>query len=251
MTTRTNRVALVTGAAGGLGSQVATLFAKQGLSIALVDVKENGLQRVISEIGDVSGRLITLPADLTSVERCEGVVANTISQLGRVDVLVNAAAIFERCELENMTPEYFDRTFHVNARAPFFLTRAAMADMAKRTWGRVVNITSVGVYRGGMRMTSAPYEASKGATAVFTKMYANHGATSGILVNTVCPGMMATPMLLESTSDEVLDEIAQVTPLKRMADAIEVARMIVWICGDENTYATGATFDINGGWVMP
>jgi len=251
MTSRTNRVALVTGAAGGLGSQVATLFAKQGLSVALVDVKENGLKRVISEIDNVSGTLIALPADLTSVEKCEGVVAAAISQLGRVDVLVNAAAIFERCELEDMTPEFFDRTFHINARAPFFLTRAAMANMANRKWGRVVNITSVGVYRGGMRMTSAPYEATKGATAVFTKMYANHGAPNGILVNTVCPGMMATPMLLETTSDKVLDEIAQVTPLKRMADAIEVARMIVWICGDENTYATGATFDINGGWVMP
>ena len=126
-----------------------------------------------------------------------------------------------------------------------------MLDMAKRKWGRVVNITSVGVYRGGMRMTSAPYEASKGAISVFTKMYANHGALDGILVNTVCPGMMATPMLLETTSKEILDEIALDTPLKRMADPIEVARMIVWICSDKNTYSTGATFDINGGWVMP
>ncbi|MDP6239215.1 MAG: SDR family NAD(P)-dependent oxidoreductase, partial [Alphaproteobacteria bacterium] len=109
MTSRTNRVALVTGAAGGLGSQVATLFAKQGLSVALVDVKENGLKRVISEIDNVSGTLIALPADLTSVEKCEGVVAAAISQLGRVDVLVNAAAIFERCELEDITPEFFDR----------------------------------------------------------------------------------------------------------------------------------------------
>ena len=252
MTERIDRVALVTGAAGGLGSQVAALFAQQGHDVALVDVKENGLQRVIGEIGEVPSKLIALPADLVDVAQCEGVVADTIAQLGKVDILVNTAAIFERSELEDMTPEYFDRTFNINARAPFFLARTAMADMAKRKWGRVVNITSVGVYRGGMRMTSAPYEASKGAISVFTKMYANHGAPDGILVNTVCPGMMATPMLLDGTTTQaVLDEITQVTPLKRMAEAIEVARMIVWICGDENTYATGATFDINGGWVMP
>jgi NAD(P)-dependent dehydrogenase (short-subunit alcohol dehydrogenase family) len=251
MTSETDRVAIVTGAAGGLGSNVATLFANLGINVALVDIKEDALLNVISDIGNVPSNLIALPADLSDVSQCEKVVANTISQLGRVDILVNAAAIFERHELEDMTPDLFDRTFHINARAPFFLTRASMLDMAKRKWGRVVNITSVGVYRGGMRMTSAPYEASKGAISVFTKMYANHGALDGILVNTVCPGMMATPMLLETTSKEILDEIALDTPLKRMADPIEVARMIVWICSDENTYSTGATFDINGGWVMP
>ena len=251
MTSDTNRVAIVTGAAGGLGSNVATLFANLGINVALVDIKEDTLLNVISDIGNVPSNLIALPADLSDVSQCEKVVANTISQLGRVDILVNAAAIFERHELEDMTPDLFDRTFHINARAPFFLTRASMLDMAKRKWGRVVNITSVGVYRGGMRMTSAPYEASKGAISVFTKMYANHGALDGILVNTVCPGMMATPMLLETTSKEILDEIALDTPLKRMADPIEVARMIVWICSDKNTYSTGATFDINGGWVMP
>lgn len=251
MTENVNRVALVTGAAGGLGSQVATLFAKQGLDVALVDLKDDALQSVISEIGDVSGNLIAIPADLADVPQCEGVVTDTIAQLGKVDILVNTAAVLERCELDDMTPEHFDRIFNINARAPFFLARSAMANMAKRKWGRVVNITSVGVYIGGARMTSAPYEASKGAMSVFTKMYANHGAPDGILVNTVCPGMMATPMLLDGTSQAILDEITQLTPLNRMADAVEVARMIVWICGDENTYATGATFDINGGWVMP
>lgn len=251
MTENIDRVALVTGAAGGLGSQVATLFAKQGLDVALVDLKDDALQSVISEIGDVSGNLIAIPADLADVPQCEGVVTDTIAQLGKVDILVNTAAVLDRCELDDMTPEHFDRIFNINARAPFFLARSAMANMAKRKWGRVVNITSVGVYIGGARMTSAAYEATKGAMSVFTKMYANHGAPDGILVNTVCPGMMTTPMLLDGTSQEILDEITELTPLKRMADAIEVARMIVWICGDENTYATGATFDINGGWVMP
>jgi 3-oxoacyl-[acyl-carrier protein] reductase len=100
-------------------------------------------------------------------------------------------------------------------------------------------------------MTSAPYEATKGAVSVFTKMFAKYGASQGVLVNAVCPGAMRTGMILEGTPPEVLQIITEVTPLKRMAEPIEVARMVVWLCGDENSYATGATFDIVGGWVMP
>jgi len=184
------------------------------------------------------------------VAECELAVAETIARLGRVDILVNAAAILDRRELEDITGATFDRVFHINARAPFFMARAAMADMARRGWGRVVNVTSVGVYRGGMRMTSATYEASKGAVSVFTKMYARHGAPNGILVNAVCPGMIRTPMLTEGTPQAVLDEIAGITALGRMAEPVELARMIGWLCSDENSYATGAAFDVDGGWVM-
>ncbi|MFN8457748.1 MAG: SDR family oxidoreductase [Anaerolineae bacterium] len=244
------QVALITGAAGGLGSAVAQLLASSGHDLALVDVREEALAAVAKELAGSGVSLETLPADLSSVSECERVVAETIERLGQVDILVNAAAILARRELEDVTAESFDEIFHINARAPFFLMRAAMRDMARRNWGRIVNITSVGVYQGGEKMTSAPYEATKGAVSVFTKMFAKYGASQGVLVNAVCPGAMKTRMILEGTPPEILKAIAEVTPLKRMADPIEVARMVVWLCGDENSYATGATFDIVGGWVM-
>jgi NAD(P)-dependent dehydrogenase (short-subunit alcohol dehydrogenase family) len=244
------RVAIVTGAAGGLGSAVAQLLASSGHDLALVDVREEVLAAVVNELAGGGARLETLPAELSNVSECERVVAETIERLGKVDILVNAAAILARRELKDVTAESFDEIFHINARAPFFLMRAAMPDMAKRNWGRIVNITSVGVYQGGEKMTSAPYEATKGAVSVFTKMFAKYGALQGVLVNAVCPGAMKTRMILEGTPPEILQAIAEVTPLKRMADPIEVARMVVWLCGDENSYATGATFDIVGGWVM-
>jgi len=244
------RVAIITGAAGGLGSAVAQLLASSGHDLALVDVREEALAAVVNELAGSGARLETLPAELSNVSECEGVVAETIERLGKVDILVNAAAILARRELEDVTEESFDKIFHINARAPFFLMRAAIPDMAKRNWGRIVNITSVGVYRGGEKMTSAPYEATKGAVSVFTKMFAKYGASQGVLVNAVCPGAMKTRMILEGTPPEILQAIAEATPLKRMADPIEVARMVVWLCGDENSYATGATFDIVGGWVM-
>ena len=94
-----------------------------------------------------------------------------------------------------VTPQDFDEVFHINALAPLLLARAAMPDMASRGWGRIVNVTSTGVYEGGFTMTSAIYEASKGAVAVFTKMLSRHGAPHGVLVNSVCPGGMRTRML--------------------------------------------------------
>ncbi|MDA1128934.1 MAG: SDR family NAD(P)-dependent oxidoreductase [Chloroflexi bacterium] len=251
MAEENRRVALITGAAGGLGSAVAQLLASSGHDLALVDVREDALAVLVSDLAGSGARLETLPAELSNTSECERVVTETIARLGKVDILVNAAAILARRELEDVTASSFDEVFHINARAPFFLMRAVMPDMAKRNWGRIVNITSVGVYQGGEKMTSAPYEATKGAVSVFTKMFAKYGASQGILVNTVCPGAMKTRMILEGTPPDILQAIAEVTPLKRMAEPIEVARMIAWLCGDENSYATGATFDIVGGWVMP
>jgi 3-oxoacyl-[acyl-carrier protein] reductase len=241
---------MITGAAGGLGSAVARLLAEAGNNLALVDLPGDGLTALSQELQSLPANIESLPADLGDVAECERVVSQTIRRFGRLDILVNAAAILARAELDDVTPESFDRIFHVNARAPFFLMRAAMRDMAKRGWGRIVNFTSIGVYQGGEKMTSAPYEATKGAVSVFTKMFAKFGAPNGILVNSICPGAMKTQMILKGTPLEILNNICEATLLKRIAEPIEVARMVAWLCGDENTYATGATFDIVGGWVM-
>jgi NAD(P)-dependent dehydrogenase (short-subunit alcohol dehydrogenase family) len=246
-----NRVAVVTGAAGGLGFAVAQLLASSNHDLMLVDIRKEDLASVVGDLQETGVMLEKLVADLSLVSECEQVVAETIKRLGRVDILVNAAAMLARRSLEDVTAESFDEIFHVNCRAVFFLSRAAIADMEKRNWGRIVNITSVGVYAGGQNMTSAPYEATKGAVAVLTKMFAKYGASRGVLVNTVCPGAMRTRMLLEGTPPEVVQDIEKLIPLKRMADPIEVARMVAWLVSDEASYATGATFDIVGGWVMP
>jgi NAD(P)-dependent dehydrogenase (short-subunit alcohol dehydrogenase family) len=245
-----NRVAIVTGAAGGLGSAVARLLASSAHDLVLVDNRSDDLAAIAVEAGERGGRVEQMVVDLSVVEECERLVEETIHQLGRVDILVNSAAILARRELDEITAESFDEIFHTNARAPFFLMRAAIRDMAKRSWGRIVNMTSSGVYTGGHNMTSAPYEASKGAVSVLTKMFARHTGAKGILVNAVCPGGMRTRMRDEGTPPGVIEEIDKQIPLQRTCDPVEVARMVVWLCGDENSYATGATFDILGGRVM-
>ena len=211
---------------------------------------QTALAAVVNEVSGGGIRVEQLVADLSQAEECERVVGETVERLGRVDILVNSAAILARRELDDVTAESFDEIFHTNARAPFFLMRAAIRDMEKRSWGRIVNMTSSGVYTGGHNMTSAPYEATKGAVSVFTKMFAKHAAANGILVNAVCPGGMRTRMREEGTPTEVVEEINKEIPLGRTSDPMEVAKMVVWLCGDENSYATGATFDILGGRVI-
>jgi NAD(P)-dependent dehydrogenase (short-subunit alcohol dehydrogenase family) len=166
-------------------------------------------------------------------------------------VLVNAAAILHRRPFDQVTSRDFDEVFHINTLAPFLLARAAIPEMARRKWGRIVNVTSTGVYEGGFTMTSALYEASKGAVAVLTKMLARHGADMGVLVNTVCPGGMRTGMLLNETSPELVAKAErEMIPLHRLADPTEVGQIVAWLVSDLNTYATGAEFDITGGLAL-
>ena len=200
----------------------------------------------------LAGRLrhaTAFPADLAVPEECERVVADVIRDLGRVDILVNCAAILSRRSLDDASPDHWDHVFAINARAPFFVTRAAYRDMRSRGWGRIVFVTSTGVYEGGFTMTSAAYECSKGAVNVMNKMYAKEGSRSGVLVNALCPGGMRTPMLLTDTPQSILDMVEESIPVGRLAEPVEMAQMIRWLVSDLNTYATGAVFDINGGLV--
>lgn len=248
----TRRVAIISGAGGGLGGAVAHLLAEAGgYRLSLVDNRRAALDTVAAEMAAIGTETEALFADLGVPAEAEAVVPATIARFGRVDILVNAAAILHRRGFDEVTPQDFDDVFHINALAPFILARAAIPDMASRNWGRIVNVTSTGVYEGGFTMTSALYEASKGAVAVFTKMLARHGAGHGVLVNTVCPGGMRTGMLLNETSPELVAKAErEMIPLRRIADPAEIGRMVVWLVSDLNTYATGAEFDITGGLAL-
>lgn len=246
------RVAVVTGAGGGLGSAVARLLAEAGtFRLSLVDNRRDVVEAVAEEVRALGAEAEPLVVDLGVADEAESVIPETIARFGRVDALVNAAAILHRQAFDAVTPGDFDQVFRINTLAPFLLARAAMPDMASRGWGRIVNVTSTGVYEGGFTMTSAIYEASKGAVAVFTKMLARHGAADGILVNTVCPGGMRTRMLLDETSPELVAKAErEMIPLGRIADPAEVGRMVAWLVSDLNTYATGGEFDVTGGLAL-
>lgn len=246
----THRVAIVTGAAGGLGSAIARTLAERGALVAGVDLDAD---RVAAAVAPSAGaaRVEPVAADLGDWDACERVVADTVARHGRVDVLVNCAAILHRTELDDVDAETFAHVFDVNCRSAFVLMRAALRDMEKRSWGRIVNVTSVGVHIGGYSLTSALYEATKGAIGNFSRTFATYAGPRGILVNCVAPGNMRTPMLTSQTPPELLVTVEQDIPVGRLAEPQEVAGAVAYLASDENTYASGATFDVNGGVVMP
>jgi NAD(P)-dependent dehydrogenase (short-subunit alcohol dehydrogenase family) len=240
------RAAVVTGAARGLGLAVSTQLLQAGSRVTLVDIDADILERARPGRGDTH----LIAADLGKTTECDRVIAEAIAHWGGVDVLVNCAAILQRVDFDDIDEAVFARIFNINVRSVFWLCRAAVADMRKRGWGRIVNTTSVGIHTGGYSISSAVYEATKGAVHNFTKTLARSVAKDGILVNSVAPGGMRTRMLTDQTPAELLVEVEKDIPLGRLAEPDEVASMIVYLASARNTYATGGGFDVNAGVAM-
>jgi 3-oxoacyl-[acyl-carrier protein] reductase len=240
------RAAVVTGAARGLGLAVATQLLQAGNRVTLVDIDGELLEHARPAHGDTH----LIAADLGKTTECDRVIAESIAHWGGVDVLVNCAAILQRVEFDDIDEAVFARIFNINVRSVFWLCRGAVADMRQRGWGRIVNTTSVGIHTGGYSISSAVYEATKGAVHNFTKTLARSVAKDGILVNSVAPGGMRTRMLTDQTPAELLVEVEKDIPLGRLAEPDEVAGMIVYLASARNTYATGGGFDVNAGVAM-
>lgn len=241
-------VAVVTGAGRGIGAASAERLLRRGYRVVLVARDAERLAAIAAPHGD---RAHAHPADLASADACEQAIAVTVARWGRVDVLVNNAAVLGREPLDEVTRTSLERLFAVNFGAVLWLCRAAMADMETRGWGRIVNLTSVGVHTGGYSLSSAAYEASKAAVANLTKTLARHGAPRGILVNAVAPGATRTRMLTGETPAPVLAALEADTPLGRLAEPDEIAAAVEFLASSGNTYASGATFDVNGALAMP
>jgi NAD(P)-dependent dehydrogenase (short-subunit alcohol dehydrogenase family) len=241
------RTAVVTGAAGGLGLAVAELLLERGTQVSMVDVDAQRL----SEASDrLRGEPQALLADLSRTAECDRVIAEAEMHWGRIDILVNCAAIVHRVDLFELDEATFSRIIDTNLRSVFWLCRGVIPGMEERRWGRIVNLTSVGVHTGGYRLTSAVYEATKAGVGNLTKTLARALASNGILVNSVAPGAMRTRMILDETPADVLEEVARDIPLGRLGEPLEVAEVVVFLASDRNTYVTGATFDANGGLIM-
>ncbi len=174
-------------------------------------------------------------------------VADVIAHFGRVDILVNNAGICPRIPIADMTEEWFDRIVNINMRAVFFLTREVAVDMARRKWGRVVNISSTGGRIGGVH-NSTVYSATKGAVLSMTKSMAREYASEGILINSIAPGAVDTRMF--DIDPDLKAGYIETVPLKRLAQPVELANSILHLCSEETTWVTGATLDVNGGVVM-
>ena len=242
-----NRVCLITGAASGIGREVVTLLANRGAKIVGGDMSDLSADEFEEKIGGhESARFVqTDVADLDSVKR---LVATTIDEFARIDVLVNCAGISSLSRVDDITPDEWDSVLGVNLKGVFLVCQQTLRKMVERGHGTIVNISSASAKIGGVAV-GAHYAASKAGVITLTKSLALYGAPHGITVNCVCPGPTQTP-LTDAWGEELNREFAAKIPLKRYATALEVAETVAFLASDAARYITGETVDVNGGLVM-
>jgi NAD(P)-dependent dehydrogenase (short-subunit alcohol dehydrogenase family) len=240
---------VVTGAAGGIGAEVARAFAVAGARVCAVDVKEDGLAELLPTLAGGPHRSEAL--DLRELTGHEGLLRRTARELGGLDVLANMAAVLiRRGDIDEVTEEDWDFQHDVNLKAGFFLNRAAARIMREQgRGGRIINFTSQGWWTGGFG-GSVVYSATKGGIVSMSRGLARTYAKDGITVNTVSPGAVDTPMLRGGLTDEQLESHISQIPLGYMAEPADLAGTVVFLASDHARYITGATLNVSGGWLM-
>jgi len=242
------RVAVVTGAASGIGAGIAEGFAREGADLALVDVvDERSAGPVLDAARAHGGRVSFHQADVSDESSVVSMAEAATAAHGRVDVLVNNAGIFTQSLLEDLSVADWDRVLAVNLRGTFLCTRFLIAPMLDRGWGRVVNIASQLGQVGGTEVTH--YSASKGAVIAFTKALAREVARRGVLVNAIAPGPIRTPLLERETEEWRSAKLAEL-PIGRFGEVGEVVPTAVLLASEEGSYYVGQTLGPNGGDVM-
>jgi len=244
------RGAIVTGAAGGIGGEVARALAAAGARVAAVDLDEAPLRALVAEL-DEPARHVALAADLRDLDAIERTVAAAVDGLGRLDVLAHVAGTIRRAaDLDDVTPADWELQEQVNLRATFFLGRAAARAMrAHGEGGRIVNFASQGWWTGGFG-ASVVYAATKGGVVSLSRGLARSLAADGILVNCVAPGAVDTAMMRDGMSDEAREAFRAEIPLGRFATPAEVAGAVVFLASSHASYITGATLSVSGGQLM-
>jgi len=246
MTDFTERAVIITGAARGLGRAAAERFYQRGARLALNVRDPARAEALARSLGD---RAIAVPGDLTSEGVADEIVARTAGAFGRVDVLVNNAAVAYSTRILDIPPAEWRETLEVNLTVPFLLTRAVAPLMKAQGYGRIVNISSK-AGRMVSTLAGAHYTASKAGLLGLTRASAKELGSSGITVNAVCPGMIDTELAHQNATPEQLALLAAGYPVPRLGKPVEVADLICFIASEAAGYITGATFDINGGDLM-
>ena len=242
------KVALISGGARGQGAAEARLFVEEGAKVVLGDILDEQGQQVEAEINELGGDALYVHLDVTSEADWESAVEAAVSRFGKLDILVNNAAIvIQKAAIEDRTGDEWDRIFEVNAKGVFLGTKHAIPEMRKAGGGSIVNISSVAGIGQSAHQEPA-YAASKGAVRIFSKVTASQHAVDGIRCNSVHPGPIDTDMLHSSMgSPEGLENRLTRVPLRRMGTAEEIAKGVLYLASDDSSYVTGSELVIDGG----
>ncbi|MGJ7916127.1 SDR family NAD(P)-dependent oxidoreductase [Massilia sp. LXY-6] len=249
-----DKVCIIVGAASlrGIGYATAELFAEHGARIVAVDVVMN--EEIAAEIKASINQKTGLDADVVGVKcdignyaDCRKLVGETLARHGRIDCLVNSAAIVKSQSLLAIEEADFDRIVNVNLKGAFNLSKSALEVFSEQKSGVIVNVASVAAQRGGGLVGGAHYAASKGGVISLTRTIAREFGPRGIRANVVSPSMTETGMLDGNMSAEKYQEIVSAIPLQRAGHARDIAGACLFLASDLAAYVTGATIDVNGG----
>ncbi len=240
----TGKCALVTGASGGIGAEIARVLHQAGATVALSGTRVEPLEALAAELGE---RAHVLPCNLSVPDEVEGLVKRAVEAMGAVDILVNNAGITRDGLAMRMSDEDWASVIDVNLTATFRLCRAAIRGMMKARWGRIVNISSVVGTTGNAGQVN--YAASKAGMVGMSKSLAAEVASRGITVNAVSPGFIETAMT-DKLNEAQKAAILGVVPAGRMGRPDEIAAAVLYLSSLEAAYVTGATLHVNGGMDM-
>jgi 3-oxoacyl-[acyl-carrier protein] reductase len=243
----TGRVALVTGAAQGIGKAIALLLARNGADIVVSDINLEKAEETAKEIRAIGPKAMAVKVDVSNPSDVERMVEAIIEKLAKIDILVNNAGITRDKLILRMTEEDWDAVLGVNLKGTFNCTKTVIRHMAKQRSGKIVNIASVVGEMGNAGQ--ANYSASKAGVIGLTKTIAREYAQRGINVNAIAPGYIETPMT-DALPEKAKEELKKLIPMERLGRPEDVAEAVLFLVCEESSYITGQVINVNGGIYM-
>lgn len=242
------KVALITGASRGIGKAIAVKFAKEGYNLVINYVSDKtDIKKLEEEFKQYGSEILLIKSDVSKYEECENMIKRAIEKFGQIDVLVNNAGITKDNLLLRMSVEDFEKVIDINLKGTFNVTKNVVPYMMKKRTGKIVNLASVVGVSGNAGQCN--YSASKAGIIGFTKSIAKELASRNILANCVAPGFIDTDMTAV-LSDSIKENINAQIPLKKMGTPDDVANVVYFLAGEENTYITGQVINVDGGMLM-
>ena len=242
------RAAIVTGGSRGIGRAVCVALAKQGCNVVVNYCHgEAAAAETAALCKELGVEAVTVQADVSTAEGCKKLFEEAGNAFGRVDILVNNAGVTRDNLILRLSEEDFDTVLNANLKGAFLCCKEAARRMVRQRWGRIVNLSSVVALRGNAGQTN--YSASKAGLIGLTKALAKEEGPSGITVNCVAPGVIETDMMAAFTAEDKA-ALAEEAPVGRLGTADEVAKLLVFLAGEDAGYITGQVFGVNGGLVI-
>ena len=242
------QVAIVTGAAQGMGATIARLLAQEGAGVILSDLDREKVARVAAEIDPTGDRALALQTDVTRAPEVAAMVRAALDRFGTLSILVNNAGVLRPTRVDEITEEEWDLVLDVNLKGTFLCSSAVLATMKENRFGRIVNMSS-SAGRSVSTLGGAHYTTAKAGVLGFTRALAKEMAPFGITANAICPGLIDTEMVRANCPPDRLRAYEESFPISRLGTPDEVARLVLFLVTDA-TYITGASIDINGGDLM-